>query len=176
MAISAPEQRLTILRTDGIHKNGAVMVIAECTCGKTIRTRRYSILAGDCRSCGCLRRESKDTIGFYNLLYSRYHYGARKRGYSFRLSKEEFYSLVSSVCHYCGAPPSKTTIGGRREIIANGVDRIDSWIGYTVSNCVACCKTCNIMKNTYSQEDFLNHCRAIIKHTDGVGIWNMREV
>ena len=176
MAMAIQEQRLTILRTDGLHENGAVMVIAQCVCGKRIRTRRYSILSGNCRSCGCLRKESRDVIGFHNQLFSRYRHAAKKRGYNFGLTKEEFYLLVSSACTYCGAPPAKTTLGGRREILANGVDRLDSSVGYIVSNCVSCCKTCNIMKNVHSPETFLDHCRAVVRYTDGLGVWNVREV
>ena len=28
----------------------------------------------------------------------------------------------------------------------NGVDRVDSAVGYSESNCVSCCATCNMMK------------------------------
>ena len=36
----------------------------------------------------------------------------------------------------------------------NGVDRIDSSLGYTIDNCVACCDKCNYAKHDLSTEDF----------------------
>lgn len=43
----------------------------------------------------------------------------------------------------------------------NGIDRLDSNIGYNIENCVTCCKQCNIMKNVWSEKDFLNKIKEI---------------
>lgn len=42
-----------------------------------------------------------------------------------------------------------------------GIDRIDNSIGYISNNIVSCCKVCNVMKNKYSVDNFLNKCIAI---------------
>lgn len=39
-------------------------------------------------------------------------------------------------------------------IYVNGVDRIDNLVGYTDGNCVPCCQSCNIAKNSFSVEEF----------------------
>lgn len=36
----------------------------------------------------------------------------------------------------------------------NGIDRVDSNIGYTKDNSVPCCKYCNFAKHTMSEDDF----------------------
>ena len=43
----------------------------------------------------------------------------------------------------------------------NGIDRIDSNIGYIKENCVSCCWTCNKMKNNFSQKEFLEKINKI---------------
>ena len=43
----------------------------------------------------------------------------------------------------------------------NGIDRIDSNIGYTVNNCVPCCTICNHMKNDLTTDEFYNHIKLL---------------
>ena len=40
-------------------------------------------------------------------------------------------------------------------------DRVDTTKGYFKENCVPCCKMCNIMKNKFSKEDFINKVKSI---------------
>lgn len=87
-----------------------------------------------------------------NGRYISYKASANVRGHSFELQKEEFVSLITGDCHYCGKKES------------NGIDRKDSSIGYTTSNAVPCCKTCNYMKGTLKYDDFLNHISVIYKN------------
>lgn len=39
--------------------------------------------------------------------------------------------------------------------VYGGIDRVDSSKGYTVDNCVSCCRECNVSKGTMSLEAFL---------------------
>lgn len=45
-----------------------------------------------------------------------------------------------------------------------GIDRIDNALGYTLDNIVPCCRTCNFMKQTSNQKDFINKCKQISTH------------
>lgn len=73
------------------------------------------------------------------------------------ISAEEYENMLKSPCKYCGDP-------------ATGIDRVDNSLGYIENNCVPCCRTCNIAKNTLPVNDFLDHCdkisefRAQIRH------------
>jgi hypothetical protein len=46
--------------------------------------------------------------------------------------------------------------------IYNGIDRIDSSIGYILSNCRPCCRTCNVAKSDLSETEFWNWLTRII--------------
>lgn len=80
--------------------------------------------------------------------YRNYLRRALKRKLPFELSLEYFEELCTGVCEYCGGD-------------AYGVDRVHPDKGYTMENSVPCCKTCNMMKYTYSQEKFLNQIKNI---------------
>lgn len=118
------------------------------------------------KSCGCKRQEFAREAGkkeygqaAFNDTYNSYKQGAKSRGISFNLTKEEFKNLSSKNCNYCGVVPSqiKKVKGDNGDFIYNGIDRIDSSKGYIEGNCITCCGTCNYMKRTHSIEDFANH-------------------
>ena len=70
-------------------------------------------------------------------------------------------TLIRMECFYCG---KTTTEGSLKERIIgdyNGIDRIDSNVGYTIDNCVACCKNCNYIKNTMDIGSFIRKCIEI---------------
>lgn len=91
----------------------------------------------------------------------------RLREQSFKLSYEEFKSLIVKHCTYCGAPPSnikRKKQWGKGKFYYNGIDRKDSSIGYTSDNCVPCCAKCNQVKtNVLSFEEMRVAMAAILK-------------
>lgn len=102
----------------------------------------------------------------YNILYNQYKQNAILRGFNFDLSKENFVNLVSSNCHYCGSAPEEKQHLKRYNktetpVFTNGIDRIDSRLGYTITNCVPCCTVCNRMKLDYDLNFFHNHISKI---------------
>ena len=74
--------------------------------------------------------------------WQNYKSNAKKRGYDFRLTKEEFLEYYYGSCHYCGLTP------------ARGIDRYDNDDHYHPANCEPCCGDCNQMKGTRSYEKF----------------------
>jgi hypothetical protein len=101
-----------------------------------------------------------------NEVFNHYIAGAGTRNISFTLTKEKFAELSQSPCYYCDGVPEAHIRKGRynRELIYNGIDRLDSSKGYINDNVVPCCEKCNRMKNTLSKEDFLQHIQKIVKH------------
>ena len=67
------------------------------------------------------------------------------------LTEKDYYNMILNKCYYCGLFPEG----------CNGIDRIDSSKSYFKDNCVPCCWTCNIMKNT--NENFIEHLLNIYK-------------
>ena len=45
--------------------------------------------------------------------------------------------------------------------VYNGVDRVDNERGYSLENCVPCCKFCNRMKRDLGKKEFLEHIKNI---------------
>jgi hypothetical protein len=60
-------------------------------------------------------------------------------------------------------PSTKKTARSGEVYIYNGIDRVDSNIGYTLENCVPCCEAVNRMKMDLSKEEFIELCREISK-------------
>lgn len=141
----------------------------RCDCGRTKSVIGYNLRNGSTQSCGCRERgkgESRKYSSTPSWLvehYARYESGACLRGYEFNLNLDEFHSLVSSDCHYCGSSPEKRIIR-KMDCLCNGVDRRNNNVGYILDNCVPCCSLCNKMKSDISEEKFLEHIRRICHH------------
>ena len=141
-----------------------------CDCGNETIATIAGMKSGKTSSCGCYARELKcldNGISAMNRTYSNYSSNARHRGYEFNLSKEEFFELVSKECYYCNSKPSNKTPSkyNTGDFIYNGIDRVDNKIGYEYSNCVSCCKICNIAKQSLTQEDFLHWIENVYNHS-----------
>jgi hypothetical protein len=88
-----------------------------------------------------------------SVKYSLSKLSAISRNILFDVSKEYFDTKKQACCYLCGKQNS--------EIHQNGIDRVDSSIGYIESNIQSCCGTCNIMKSNYSLDSFLEKCSLI---------------
>lgn len=162
----------------------------RCDCGN-IKSIRQNQLTGanPTKSCGCFYKETRATCSkprlplgehAFNSLINSYKTRAKKKNMAFELSREDFRTITSQSCFYCGVEPYKlfkpdweghASDRGkiRRKIfnggyIFNGIDRLDSSIGYLPSNCVACCEICNKAKRDLSVGDFIEWIRRIAKH------------
>lgn len=147
-----------------------------CDCGNEAFASTRSLRAGDITSCGCKRlwHKTAPIVASQRKLYYSYQRDAARRrkgaGVEFALSFEAFVNLTSQDCAYCGAAPGRQVERTTRfngHYVYNGVDRVDSDQGYTESNCVAACFTCNWMKKTMSAELFLAHVERIHLHRAG---------
>lgn len=141
-------------------------------CGKRIKNRATT-------SCGCRRkilisknRSLPHGESAFNSLYNAYRNGALARNLDFKVSKEKFREITKQDCFYCGTPAvqlfyphKKYATGG---YVYNGIDRIDSSLGYFDGNMVPCCKHCNTMKWQLSVDDFFGHVVKIyMRHCNG---------
>jgi len=171
--------RLTVVdSTDSKHNRSRW--ICQCDCGGRCIATGHSLKSGRKKSCNCLRRETSQNkakllhLGntlpngeaSFNLLYATYRWQAEKRMLAFELSKDDFKKLTKGDCFYCGLEPKQIYFGSscKTPYIYNGVDRQNNQIGYVLSNCVSCCKTCNDMKRTRTVEEFLKACESVVIH------------
>jgi len=73
--------------------------------------------------------------------FNKYMNSASDKNIDFGLTENEFYQIINEKCYLCGKENSN--------VHNNGIDRINSYIGYYIKNCKACCGTCNYLKNSY---------------------------
>ena len=163
---------LTIVGLNGPGKWGHLWECL-CVCGKKVNVGSKQLIQGQTKSCGCKRAllySQKTTLpdnqGEVNAILKQYRSHAKKLGVGFLLNKGEFRTLLQSACHYCGATQTnskkvKSLVRQNKEFKYNGIDRIDSYSGYTSDNCVACCHQCNYAKRKLSYGAFLSLTKKI---------------
>lgn len=159
----------------------------ECDCGAKKIVVSDNLSSGKSKSCGCLLVEFLKKRGNQYGLYENREDAILKVQYSHLkrrntkisnsdcISFDLFVSLSKSNCEYCGLTHSKIINDRLNEtkrgkllsdtvVCCNGIDRIDSSIGYIESNVVPCCKYCNTAKNTMSINDFLNWVKRVYEY------------
>lgn len=121
--------------------------------------------------------EKEYQLGLRNWLYKYSQKNAKTRGHSYNISFEEFNTIISKSCYYCGASPktvNKNILKQRGDthqppIAYNGIDRLNPLMGYQMNNCVPCCPTCNYMKHTLQKENFLKQVEKIYNFCNNKG-------
>lgn len=119
-----------------------------------------------CQSCGaragepCVSKAGKAVLkrphvgrNEPNPEVRRREKSALRRGYSWEITDEHVIELMAMACTYCGGS------GG-------GIDRSNNDLGYTLSNVVPCCGTCNLMKRKHTLDEWIGHIRKVIAHSD----------
>lgn len=92
-----------------------------------------------------------------NKIFYMYRNEAKRRGFSFLISKEEFEKFIDKNCYYCDRAPENncSVFKNHKPFIYNGIDRKDNSIGYVIDNIVTCCKWCNTRKKKKSYNNFI---------------------
>lgn len=172
--------RLLVLSHAGKDDRNKHLWLCQCDCGNKKIVVSDNLSSGKSKSCGCLKMEflskSGNQFGLYEdreaaILKVQYSHLKRR---SLKKSKtctvmgfDDFRKMSLMPCFYCGVEGSKRLEDRTNErsngklmsdtiVICNGIDRVDSSLGYTVENCVPCCKHCNTAKSTMSVNEFLS--------------------
>ena len=163
--------KLTVLNISEVRGNrGQIRYDCICDCGKTHTVSGESIRSGKSKSCGCNKFEYKPKTYNTNrenqiwkqLYKSTIEKRSKKNKWETIITMVEFVKLSKQPCFYCGISPF-IEIKDRCNIInadkdvkifANGIDRVNSALGYVSDNCVSCCKRCNTAKNTMTDNEF----------------------
>lgn len=166
---------LVVIKRVPNNRKHSITFLCSCECGKQkeitgsyLRAKKPVI-----KSCGCKKLYLPKKKGFgevaFKALYNGYKLGAKYRSLPFNLSEEHFRSLTKLNCNYCGLAPQminkrKNSLG---HYVYNGVDRINSELGYSVENCVPCCKKCNWAKSNDTFEEFSSWINRITAYQQG---------
>ena len=156
--------RLTVIKRAGYNKWKQILWLCKCECGKEKIIQRGNLRTGGTQSCGCLKK-IKFGLASMRQAINYYKANARKRGYIFNLTEEQFAEITKRDCHYCEAKPNNTVrrLRGNGDYTYNGIDRIDNNKGYTMDNVVPCCKICNQAKHTLTMPEFKDWIKRVYK-------------
>lgn len=166
--------KLTIIAEEGRNRWGARLVRCRCECGNERVYISSVIKRKSAVSCGCFTRSimkgrhlpyfRKSKYGSpeksaRNALYIDYKSKAKKNNRDFKLSWSEFEKITTEPCYFCGDVPRRVVKRRKSpnevECLANGIDRLNNDLGYTVENSVACCEMCNRAKLSYPLDEFM---------------------
>ena len=157
-------------------------VLCKCICGTEKIFLYDSFVCKNeldrAKSCGCNHiyrnnfnaQKKRKPESVYRYIYEQYQSGAKIRNIDFNLSKEQHLEIIKQNCHYCGSEPElKQPHRGKEKYVGvpvpyNGIDRIDSNVGYEIDNCVSCCTRCNYMKSDMDVSLFTEHILKIANH------------
>ena len=149
----------------------------KCDCGKIFKITTKQIRRGQ-QSCGCHTLDSQfrkiyknEQINIIKAIHN-YKNGAKRRGFAWGLTDEQAIAFMIKKCFYCGIEPNRKCeyIKHCPVVFVSGIDRVDSKIGYELSNCVSCCQRCNAAKNDMTQEEFDRWIKRLVSFRYGVDI------
>lgn len=157
--------------------------ILKCDCGNIYQAKTCQLTGGKNKrviSCKCkqydpLNKEKmhrSDIIGYKNLsssIWNIYKTNARKKGLEFSINSEYAYLVYESQnkkCVYTGWEidfGKILKVDGKKIVVDKtaSMDRINNNIGYVEGNIQWVHKHVNLMKNSHSEEYFLEICKAI---------------
>ena len=110
-------------------------------------------------------------LGFHRCIrfswYGRFKKSAEKRGIEWKLTIDDLadlYEAQNGRCALTGDPIYMPNVGYHKDFNAS-IDRINSAFPYMPGNVQLTTSYSNIMKQSYSQEDFIAVCRKVATHT-----------
>lgn len=180
--------RLLVIKHAGKDHRNKHLWLCKCDCGNEKVVVSDNLSSGKSNSCGCLKVEFLANSAFqFRGIENRedavlkVQYSHLKRRHKKIDSKNKiidfkvFKNLSKSNCKYCGLEYSKEIEDRLSErsdgkklsdniIKINGIDRVDSNIGYTKDNSVPCCKYCNFAKHTMSEDNFYKWVRMVYEY------------
>lgn len=172
--------RLTAVEiSDRTNKGKSRFVICKCQCGNICEVRATLLTNINTVSCGCYKKERLLETNLiapgeasFNAMEGQYIKRARKKNWTWELTKEQFREIALKNCFWCNREPSPRNvysssnmsrfISDRGWIKVNGIDRIDSNKGYEIKNCVPCCIECNLSKSNKTAKEFFEHCKRVV--------------
>lgn len=114
-------------------------------CNKT--DKHFKIKNRKCEKCFDTYKKAEANRSLPDPLMKKLSWckkSAKDRNIEWNISDQTALSLIQSKCTYCD-----------KLVAFNGIDRINSEIGYVDTNVVACCSVCNIMKHEHTVENFI---------------------
>jgi hypothetical protein len=145
--------KLVVLECLG-RRNNRVYWKCLCDCGQISEVSTSNLPRT--KSCGCLKiavlfeRNKKLRKRPYEALYNQLLRVGKKGCHAVELTYEDFIKFTKfKTCIYCKNELQWSEYDIRKWGQRYNLDRKDTLKGYSLDNCVPCCKTCNAMKSKH---------------------------
>ena len=158
--------KYTIIDNNIIIENEA-KILCKCDCGKSKLVSCYTLFkrtATQCSECGNSMKKDKNPSwkGYGNIsgrIISKLRRDANKRSIIFDVSIEQLDSLYIKQKAICALSGQQLSMSHTN--LTASLDRIDSKIGYIMSNIQWVHKDINMMKKHYNEKYFIEMCRLV---------------
>lgn len=173
--------RWTVISRAENAKNNQTSWTCRCSCGNERVVAKSNLLNGKSTGCQSCRTSESYLGGSTQILldetsaakrvYKDYKNKCVKKGIYFDLTYEQFKWFAEKPCMYCGQVDSNFAKRSHQRALDwkyNGLDRVDTNLGYYTENIVTCCKYCNRAKSDQTLQDYIDRCHAVVerfKHT-----------
>lgn len=153
----------------------------QCACGHVKDVQENNLISGNSSRCGnsCPAKPPHANalpcgVAAMRNRYSRYKTNAKERGLAFSITVSQFNEITQRECYYCGLQPTnvaRVRLASRTgDYVYSGLDRVNSELGYTYDNLVACCMTCNRCKGNRPMAEFLDWITQIYRKCCNVSV------
>lgn len=169
-------KKLTVLELLPTKGKKNLLYRCQCECGKIVNIRSSLLKKGSIKSCDrCYKKQSRiDSYAYKETnkaVWSRMMSHAYERGIEFNIKIEELYDLLlkqDKKCKLSGLPISLDCNSSGDKKTAS-LDRIDKNKPYEKGNVQWVHKKINFMKNSLSDEEFIEMCQIVtINQSKGV--------
>lgn len=137
--------------------------LCRCSCGTEANVLGTALRAGQSNNCVECKKSYPNYEGLVGSYMTRLMHGAQERGIVVYIDLHflwEVWLKQKGKCALTGE--SLMLMKGRKDNdFTASVDRIDSDLGYVPGNVQWVHKTINLLKNSYSEEDFVKMCKAV---------------
>lgn len=147
--------------------------LCKCNCGELKEIRETHIKYGSMVTCGICSKRGKTHPRWngYEEISTRYFryikMGAKKRDFSFNVTIEQMWNKFieqDKKCALSGLPLTFPTTSGNLSDGTASLDRIDSNLGYELSNIQWVHKVLNLIKMDLPQEEFFYYCNLVTEY------------
>lgn len=161
-----------------VNKDHREYLEVECNFCGHIKHARATTIHKDrkCKRCMLIKRNKTPSnrerkMGSFTSLYKYFKALAGRRGIEFTVTEEYLKQILDKQNHKCALSGLDIQVGcaNAKSIKENSasLDRIDSSNGYHEGNVQWLHKHVNVLKNGFSQEEFIHLCHKVAKcHVD----------
>jgi len=163
--------KLTVLELLPTRGKKNLLYKCQCDCGKIVNVRSSLIKKGGTKACNrCYGKQSRiDSYAYKDTnkaVWSRMMSHAYERGIEFNIKIEDLYEMLikqDKKCKFSGLPISLDCNSNGDKRTAS-LDRIDKNKPYEKGNVQWVHKKINFMKNSLSDEEFLEMCKLVVEN------------